>query len=188
MTLTAILPSLRRTLPDPIDATCWPVHTEPTPTDVRVSAVSMARLADVAGTPCVHTAEEAPPRFRPRDWTPRGMSVTVAAVTGVAWVDGALLVGLDAVVPDCAVLGQVRLIGRCSTAATAPATFTTTPVPTMPVPTAQDPTAQDLADRGTAARVTTLPADVAVGDLVCFPCRRALTHRDVAAIVTGVSR
>lgn len=177
MTLTAILPSLRRTLPDPIDASRWPVHTEPTVSDVRVSAVSMARLADVAGTPCVHTAEEAPPRFRPRDWTPRGMSVTVAAVTDVTWVDGTLLVGLDAVVPDCAVLDQVRLIGRCSTVATASATFTT----------AQPTGTHDVTGPGTA-RGGSLPTDVAVGDLVCFPCSRALTHRDVAAIVTAVSR
>lgn len=173
MTLTALMPSLRRSIPDPIDAARWPVHTEPTPTDVRVCAVSMARLAEVAGTPCVHTAEDAPPRFRPRDWTPRGMSVTVAAVTDVTWVDGTVQVGLDAVVPACAVLDQVRLIGRCSTVATAPARFTTTP---------------DAAICGTEAPATALPADVAVGDLVCFPCRRALTHRDVAAIVTGVSR
>lgn len=171
MTLTALMPSLRASLPDPFDATCWPVHTEPTVSDVRVSAVSMSRLADVAGTPCVHTAEEAPPRWRPRDWTPSGMSVTVAAVTGVALVDGTLQVALDAVVPGCGVLDEVRLIGRCTTAPAVVTRITTT-APTD----ADDPAAE-------AGRAAVLPSDVAVGDLVCFPCRRALTHRDVAGIV-----
>lgn len=168
MTLTALMPSLRRTLPDPLDVSCWPVHTEPTVSDVRVSAVSMTRLADVAGTPCVHTAEETPPRYRPRDWSPRGMSVTVAAVTVVDLVGGKVLVALDAAVPTCAVLDEARLIGRCTTATALVTTITTTDT--------------------VAGRPAVLPGDVAVGDLVCFPCSRALTHRDVAGIVSGVSR
>jgi hypothetical protein len=168
MTLTAILPSLRASLPDPLDATAWPAHTEPTTDDVRVRAVSMARLADVAGTPCVHTAEEAPPRYRPRDWTPRGMSVAVAAVTGVSRTASGLALDLDAALPDCAVLDEARLIGRRTTA----------------------PRATAVVDAAGAAAVLVVPADVAVGDLVCFPCRRALTHREVIASepAAGLSR
>ena len=163
MTLTAILPSLRASIPDPLDPSAWPAHTEPTTDDVRVSAVSMARLADVAGTPCVHTAEEAPPRYRSRDWTPRGMSVAVAAVTGVRRTDVGLVLELDAVLPACAVLDEARLIGRRTTAPRATAVV-------------RDP----LADgEGADAPVLVVPADVTVGDLVCFPCGRALTHREV---------
>jgi hypothetical protein len=164
MTLTAILPSLRASIPDPLDPSAWPAHTETTTDDVRVSAVSMSRLADVAGTPCVHTAEEAPPRYRSRDWTPRGMSVAVAAVTGVWRTHDGLVLELDAVLPACAVLDEARLIGRRTTAPRATAVVGGT-----------------RADGGTAVLV--VPADVAVGDLVCLPCRRALTRREVAAAV-----
>lgn len=163
MTLTAILPSLRASIPDPLDPSAWPAHTEPTTDDVRISAVSMARLADVAGTPCVHTAEEAPPRYRSRDWTPRGMSVAVAAVTGVRRTDVGLVLELDAVLPACAVLDEARLIGRRTTAPRATAVV-------------RDVVADG---EGADAAVLVVPADVEVGDLVCFPCRRALTHREV---------
>ena len=162
MTLTSILPSLRASLPDPLDPTVWPAATAATVDDVTVRAVSLQRLAAVAGTPCVHTAEEAPPRYRPRDWQPRTVCVTVAAVTRVRRAWGVLLVELDAVLPDCAVLTEARLIGRPSVAAAAAVTVTTNPT-------------------GTAGVDAVLPADVAVGDLVCFPCRRALALRDIVA-------
>ncbi|PZF56769.1 hypothetical protein DEJ23_09475 [Curtobacterium sp. MCSS17_008] len=160
MTLTSILPSLRASLPDPLDPTLWPACTEATVDDVRVRAVSMQRLATVAGTPCVHTAEQAAPRHRPRGWAPADVCVTVAAVTRVRRPWGVLFVELDAVVPDCAVLAETRLIGRRSVAPVAEVTLTTNPA-------------------GTAGREAVLPADVRVGDLVCFPCVRALAHRDV---------
>ncbi|RDI02219.1 hypothetical protein DEU32_101123 [Curtobacterium sp. AG1037] len=163
MTLTSILPSLRASLPDPLDPVLWPASTEATTDDVRVRAVSMQRLAAVAGTPCVHTAEQAPPRYRPRDWVPRDVCVAVAAVTRVRRPWGVLLVELDAVLPDCAVLTEARLIGRRSVAPAAAVTVTTNPT-------------------GTAGRDAVLPGDVALGDLVCFPCARALTHREVATL------
>lgn len=162
MTLTSILPSLRASLPDPLDPTLWPARTEATIDDVRVRAVSMQRLAAVAGTPCVHTAEQAPPRYRPRDWVPADICVTVATVTRVRRPWGVLFVELDAVVPDCAVFDEARLIGRRSVAPSAEVTVTTNAT-------------------GTAGREALLPGDVAVGDLVCFPCVRALTHREVVA-------
>lgn len=162
MTLTSILPSLRASLPDPLDPTLWPARTEATIDDVRVRAVSMQRLAAVAGTPCVHTAEQAPPRYRPRDWVPADICVTVATVTRVRRPWGVLFVELDAVVPDCAVLDEARLIGRRSVAPSAEVTVTTNAT-------------------GTAGREALLPGDVAAGDLVCFPCVRALTHREIVA-------
>jgi hypothetical protein len=163
MTLTAILPTLRASVPDPLDPSAWPAHTEPTVDDVRVAAVSMSRLAEITGTPCVHSAEQAPPRYRPRDWTPRGMSVAVAAVTAVRRTADGVVVELDAVLPDCAVTGEARLIGRCTTAA---------PV-VVTVETAASP---DAASAAAGVRMT-VPRDVAVGDLVCLPCSQAVTHR-----------
>lgn len=160
MTLTSILPSLRASLPDPLDPTQWPAGTEATVDDVRVRAVSMQRLAALAGTPCVHTAEEAPPRYRPRDWVPAEVCVAVATVTRVRRPWGVLFVELDAVVPDCAVLAEARLIGRRSTAPAAVVTLTTNPTATV-------------------GQEAVLPGDVVVGDRVCFPCARPLAHRDV---------
>jgi hypothetical protein len=174
MTLTAILPTLRASVPDPLDPSAWPAHTEPTVDDVRVAAVSMSRLAAIAGTPCVHSAEQAPPRYRSRDWSPRGMSVAVAAVTAVHRTADGVVVELDAVLPDCAVTGEARLIGRRTTAAPVVVTVVTTGSP----------------DGVSAAAVTrmTVPRDVAVGDLVCLPCSQAVTHRLLtgATAATGV--
>lgn len=167
MTLTAILPTLRASVPDPLDPAAWPTHTEPTVDDVRVAAVSMARLAEVVGTPCVHSAEQAPPRYRSRDWTPRGMSVAVVAVTAVHASVAGIVVELDAVLPECAVTSEARLIGRRTTAAPAPVVVTVAAV---------------VSDRPDAAvRRLTLPRDVAVGDLVCLPCSDAVTHRTLVA-------
>lgn len=56
MTLTSILPTLRASLPDPLDPTLWPAVTVATVDDVTVRAVSMQRLAAIAGTPCCRTA------------------------------------------------------------------------------------------------------------------------------------
>jgi hypothetical protein len=164
MTLTAILPTLRASVPDPLDPSAWPAHTEPTVDDVRVAAVSMSRLAEITGTPCVHSAEQAPPRYRSRDWTPRGMSVAVAAVTAVRRTADEVVVELDAVLPDCAVTGEARLIGRRTTAA---------PVVVTVVPGESPDAASGAA---TGVRMT-VPRDVAVGDLVCLPCSQAVTHR-----------
>ncbi|WIE65103.1 hypothetical protein DEI99_000825 [Curtobacterium sp. MCLR17_036] len=166
MTLTAILPTLRASVPDPVDPFLWPAHTVPTTDDVLVAAISMVRLADLAGTPCVHTAEQAPPRYRPRDWAPRDVSVAVASVARVRRPrPGVVLLELDAVLPRCAVLEQVRLIGRTSTA----------PLSTMYVVTRCDGETDGPFHR----LPTPLPADVRAGDLVCFPCLATVRHRDV---------
>ncbi|SDQ12936.1 hypothetical protein SAMN02800687_0466 [Curtobacterium sp. UNCCL20] len=170
MTLTTILPTLRATLPDPVDPFLWPAHTETTTEDVVVAAVSMLRLAALTGTPCVHTADQAPPRYRPRGWTPRAVSVAVASVVRVSRPrPGVVLLELDAALPSCAVLDQVRLIGRVSTA---PATRTHV---VNPLATGVD---------GPFHRLPApLPSDVREGDLLCFPCVAAIRHRDVVEAV-----
>lgn len=166
VTLTAILPTFRATLPDPLRTSHWPARTETTTDDVLVAAVSMRRLADLAGTPCVHTAEQAPPPFRPPHWRPADVTVAVASVLAVRRPrPGTVLVELDAVLPACAVLDQVRLIGRVSTAASA-RTYVTSPC-------------DDGAEGPFHRLPAPLPADVRVGDLLCFPCAAVLRHRDV---------
>lgn len=104
MTLTRILPTLRCSIPEPLDASRWPAHTHPTTTDVVIAGVSLVRLADWCTTPCVHTDEE-----------------VAAVVTTVTRVDhhagGGLDVELDADLRGIAAeTAQARLIGRASPA------------------------------------------------------------------------
>jgi len=53
MTLTHILPSLRRSLPDPLSRDCWPEYTTTTPDDVTIAGLSLVTLVQWCGTPCV---------------------------------------------------------------------------------------------------------------------------------------
>jgi hypothetical protein len=57
MTLTAILPSLRRSIPDPLQPRRWPEHTVPTVSDVVIGGVSLRRLVDITGTPALLTGD-----------------------------------------------------------------------------------------------------------------------------------
>ncbi|MEF3404842.1 hypothetical protein [Agromyces sp. CCNWLW203] len=54
MTLTRILPSLRRSIPDPISSDHWPAATVATISDVIVDGVSLLRVVELCGTPAVH--------------------------------------------------------------------------------------------------------------------------------------
>lgn len=57
MTLTAILPALRRSIPDPLEPRHWPEHTVPTISDVVVGGVSLTRLVEITGTPALLTGD-----------------------------------------------------------------------------------------------------------------------------------
>lgn len=102
MTLTAIIPTLRCSIPDPLDHTRWPEHTYVTVSDVVVAGVSMVRLSEWCGTPCVHTDD-----------------TTTVILTRVqhleARADGTISAWLDA---DLTGVGadpsEARLIGRAS--------------------------------------------------------------------------
>lgn len=59
-------PDTRAPVPEPTDPSLWPARTETTTDDVLVAAVSMVRLAELTGTLCVRTADQAPPRYRLR--------------------------------------------------------------------------------------------------------------------------
>ncbi|GAA2218647.1 hypothetical protein GCM10010413_05410 [Promicromonospora sukumoe] len=150
MTLTAILPTLRASIPDPLAAASWPARTRASVTDVVVDGVSLHGLALLCGTPCVHTADGAEP-----------FAVLVTTVTGTTTThDGRRLLVLDAgptegsgaglVGPGSATWAELRLLGRASVARL---------VPTVVC----DPDKVPLAE-------VPMPADVATGDLLGVPC------------------
>ncbi|MDN4612860.1 hypothetical protein P5G50_00230 [Leifsonia sp. F6_8S_P_1B] len=104
MTLTRILPTLRRTLPEPLHPAHWPAHTRATVDDVVVAGVSMIRLAAWCGTPCLHTDET--------------LSVIVTRVQHLERrADGSLALWFDADVSTVdADMEQARLVGRLTVA------------------------------------------------------------------------
>ena len=79
MTLTRILPTLRRSIPDPITIDRWPEATTTTTTDVIVGGVSLLRLAELSGTPAVHIGRAVEPGTN-------GRIASAAAHTGVVVV------------------------------------------------------------------------------------------------------
>jgi len=105
VTLTDLMPSLRRSIPDPLDPRRWPARTSATLDDVVVEGVSLERLVGWCGTPCVHTCEV-------------GAVVVARVETVETRPDGSLDVWVDAELHHCtAFLAEARLIGRVSTAA-----------------------------------------------------------------------
>lgn len=163
MTLTRILPSLRRSIPDPLNPDAWPELSHATTTDVFVSGVSLLRVADLCGTPSTHTAAAVIPCTGGRPSSTERASVLVTRVTGVtSSADGATHITLDACLHglhlECS---ETRLLGRASTAKV---------------------TRVRLSGKGEMGCVDGglwLPSDLAVGDLLAIPCRGVLTMFEV---------
>lgn len=155
MTLTRLLPTLRRSIPDPIAPGRWPAGTRVTTTDVIVGGFSMSRLAERDGTPLVHL-----------DPTPSGRSgdplhhrgVALATVRAVSPGDehGDDAPGFEVVLdaehgPHRPDWSEARLIGRVSVAKVAPV-------------------AVRFRAGGCRARARLeLPGDLVVGDLIAVP-------------------
>jgi hypothetical protein len=122
MTLTHIIPSLRRTIASPLRRDIWPEFTTTSTVDVTIAGVSLLRLVDWCGTPCVHTAAAVTPRaggrVDPRADDPSTASVIVAKVLAVnPHGDDAIDVWIDADLGGCnAFPAETRMIGRASTA------------------------------------------------------------------------
>ena len=166
MTLTTILPTLRRSIPDPLEQRSWPEHTHATTTDVIVSGVSLLRLVDICDPPCVHTGDAFVPETSRRPLSSRDAAVVVARITAVidtgesvrvVLVDGCL----DTVT---AIWEETRLIGRASTAR-----------PSRTVVLSGD------SHRSThpAPSLASLPDDLVVGDLLAIPCAGMVTLHDL---------
>lgn len=104
MTLTRLLPTLRRSLPEPLHPVDWPAHTRATLDDLVVAGVSMVRLAAWCGTPCVHTDE--------------ALSVIVTRVQHrEQHADGTVALWFDADLETVAAdPGQARLLARVTSA------------------------------------------------------------------------
>ncbi|MFE6965432.1 hypothetical protein ACFVAJ_09975 [Agromyces sp. NPDC057679] len=153
MTLTRLLPTLRRSIPDPIAPERWPAGTRVTTTDVIVGGFSMTRLAERDGTPLAHLAPT-PARTRTGglDGPVRHRGVAVATVREVAVAAGVPLVSIDGenspLRPDWA---EARLIGRVSVAK----------VVTVSV--------RFAAGGCHALAQLELPADLTAGDLIAVP-------------------
>ncbi|CAN5249477.1 hypothetical protein BH09ACT6_BH09ACT6_26940 [soil metagenome] len=172
MTLTHMLPSLRRSIPDPLTADLWPEHTTATTTDVYVAGVSLLRLADICHTPCVHTAAAVIPGTHGRPSLTDRATAIVAAVTRISFTaSGTLCIRVDARLDDLRpILAEMRLIGRASTARS------TAAVLVLSEATDDRPAVVEMLASG-------FPADLEAGDLLALPCRgdlalRSIRHRE----------
>jgi len=168
MTLTDMMPSLRRTLPDPFRVDAWPEGTQVTPTDVVVSGVAMLRLVDVCDTPCVHTAAAVIPGTRGRPSPVLEAAVVVVRVTAILKnCDAARVILIDACLDSVtATWREARLIGRASTVKHTAAILLSGESHETP-----------SIGRG----ITELPDDLREGDLLAVPCVGAVALRDVRA-------
>ncbi len=163
MTLTAILPTLRRSLPDPMNPNAWPEHTRSTTTDVVISGVSMLRLVELCETPCVHTGDAvAPPTHRARNRGASAVIVGVLAVIGNCDAERVVLIdgSLETVT---ALWEEARLIGRASVARTSSAVVL----------------CGDSPHSAGSGRPLELPSDLREGDLIVVPCRGMVSVHDV---------
>jgi len=145
-----------------ITADMWPAFTTHTDHDVIIAALSIERLVEWCGTPCVHTADAAVPGSGGRPSESELSSVMAARVVAVEWrSDLRLHVAIDADLSGCRpILEEARLVGRESTSG--PASIVLESV------------------RGVAdGYATSLPGDIAVGDLVVIPCLGVTLLHDI---------
>lgn len=158
MTLTRMIPSLRATLPDPLLVDSWPEATFATITDVVVSGISLLRLVEVCGTPCVHSGAAVIPHTNGRPSHTLRTAVLVVRITRVERHEFSdLIVQTDARLDDLRLVwSEARLIDRASTAHSGTVLVATDPV---------DP---DLT-RTAAACSAELPLDLRPGDLLAVP-------------------
>jgi hypothetical protein len=168
MTLTAIMPSLRRSIADPLSIDAWPESSQATTTDVIVSGVSMIRLVEVCQTPCVHTAAAVIPGSHGRRSPYRDAAVVVVQVTAVLKnFDAARVVLIDACLDNVnATWRETRLVGRASTVKRTAAILLSGESHETP-----------SIGRG----VMDLPDDLREGDLLAIPCTGVVALRDIRA-------
>lgn len=145
MTLTALFPTLRASIPAPFDAAAWPAGSVPTLDDVTVRAVSVGRFADICGTPCVCTG----PAVIPASGGVASATLSTTVVVATVREATAGTLRLDACVSALDVVWrEARLLGRVSHAYD-----------------------EDFTVVGAAAdAAVVLPGDVRPGDRIAFPC------------------
>ncbi|WP_348788945.1 hypothetical protein [Leifsonia sp. NPDC080035] len=162
MTLTHLIPSLRASVPNPLGRDLWPEFTTASLCDVVIAGVSLTRLAEWCGTPCIHTAAAVVPGTGGMPSATDTASVIVTRVTAIAGAtDGTIDVWIDARLAETPVVAdELRMIGRISTACDAQARI------------------HPAGEATTPLRVGELVSDLRVGDLLAVPCRgAALLHQ-----------
>lgn len=148
MTLTALLPTLRASIPAPFDPSAWPAGSAPTLDDVTVRAISVGRYAEICGTPCVCTGPAVIPASGGVASPVLSTTVIVATVTDA----GADTIRLDACAAGLDVVWrEARLLGRVSHAY-------------------DEPFAVLDAHGEESCGTVVLPGDVRVGDRIAVPC------------------
>lgn len=166
MTLTDILPSLRRTLPSPWAIDAWPEATQATPIDVIQAGVSMLRVVELCETPCVHSACAVVPGTHGRPSPDRVCTVIATTIVDLTEVGGRLRATVDARLDVAAVWTEVRVLGRVTTGVNATV---------------------DLIDvAGAAAGPVMLPGDMRVGDILVMPVPESVCLRQLRGDRSGV--
>ena len=165
VTLTRLIPSLRTSIPDPLDTDLWPEATIATTTDIVVSGLSLLRLVEVCGTPCVHSGSAVIPGSLGRPSQTHRTSVLVARVLEARTHEsGRIAIRTDAEIGTLRLIwSETRIINRASTARAGSVLL------------ARTATAIDLAVSDDVVLVD-LPLDVRAGDLLAIPSRPEPAH------------
>lgn len=167
MTLTEILPTLRLSIPDPLEIGSWPMHTQATISDVIVAGVSLTRLVELNGTPAVLTGDLPRPGMPHARAVGDGTDVTVLLFRITLRVD--TQEDKRIALTDCtfdqvsAQWSECRLIGRTSTSKS-------TRIELIP---------GEVGGASWPHPVALLPGDLREGDLLAVPCTGAVALHDV---------
>ena len=170
MTLTEILPTLRRSIPDPLEPRHWPEHTIPTTSDVVVGGVSLMRLVEITDTPAVLTGDLPHPKPAQARAQGIGNDVTVLLFRVTLRIDTEK--HKQVALTDCAFdrvtprWSECRLIGRTST--TKSITIELIPGESGAAPWPYP--------------IVTLPGDLHQGDLLAVPCVGAVALHEVRPV------
>ncbi|WP_240183659.1 hypothetical protein [Leifsonia aquatica] len=150
-------------MPNPLGRDLWPEFTTTSIDDVTVAGVSLTRLAEWCNTPSVHTAAAVIPGTGGMPSPTETTSVIVTRVIEInTAADGAIDIWIDARLTESnAVICELRLIGRVSTASDACARI--------------HPVGESV---GSLA-VPEVVSDLRVGDLLAIPCQGTTRLREV---------
>lgn len=143
----------------------WPAHAVADDLDVTIAGLSLLRLVEWAGTPCVHNCEAESASASAESGCPGGAmsSVVITRVLSVSLgAVGAIEVMIDADLEGCRpVFDEARVIGRDPHCARFDM-LVISPRPGAP-----------------RFAVRELPADIRQGDLLVFPCVGVSTLHDI---------
>ncbi|WP_431803469.1 hypothetical protein [Microbacterium sp. bgisy203] len=165
MTLTSLLPTLRRSIPDPLARDVWPVHTVAARDDLVIGGVSLVRFVALCDTPAVMTAPAVIPLSGGVASLTATTSVIAVRIVRVERSDGAAALPtlvLDGAFTACAPeWSHARVVGRICVGAD------------------RRFAVSEAAGRAVDAVTLLLPGDVTAGDVLAVPCVGAVSVGDV---------